>query len=69
VTKEAWRIGTSRNPQRLTPGSTEEEVMPHPADLRFRAAGPGDAHAIAELHADSWQQHYPLADAEPSGGS
>ena len=43
--------------------------MPHPADLRFRAAGPGDAHAIAELHADSWQQHYPLADAEPSGGS
>ncbi|HXL89836.1 MAG TPA: GNAT family N-acetyltransferase [Streptosporangiaceae bacterium] len=26
--------------------------------LRFRAAGPGDAHAIASLHADSWQRHY-----------
>jgi GNAT superfamily N-acetyltransferase len=26
--------------------------------LRFRAAGPGDAHAIAGLHADSWQRHY-----------
>lgn len=28
------------------------------ADLRFRAAGPGDAHAIAGLHADSWRRHY-----------
>lgn len=28
------------------------------ADLRFRAACPGDAHAIARLHADSWQRHY-----------
>jgi GNAT superfamily N-acetyltransferase len=27
-------------------------------DLWFRAAGPGDAHAIAGLHADSWQRHY-----------
>jgi GNAT superfamily N-acetyltransferase len=27
-------------------------------DLRFRAAGPGDADAIAALHADSWQRHY-----------
>jgi GNAT superfamily N-acetyltransferase len=28
------------------------------AGLRFRAAGPGDAQAIAALHADSWQRHY-----------
>jgi len=32
--------------------------MPTPAGLRFRAACPGDAHAIAALHADSWQRHY-----------
>jgi GNAT superfamily N-acetyltransferase len=32
--------------------------MAAPAGLRFRAAGPGDAHAIAALHADSWQRHY-----------
>ena len=32
--------------------------MPAPAGLRFRAAGPGDANAIAGLHADSWQRHY-----------
>lgn len=32
--------------------------MPAPAELRFRAACPGDAHAIARLHADSWQRHY-----------
>ena len=32
--------------------------MPVPAGLRFRAAGPGDAHAIAALHADSWRRHY-----------
>jgi GNAT superfamily N-acetyltransferase len=28
------------------------------AGLRFRAACPGDAHAIAALHAGSWQRHY-----------
>ncbi|MGH3156200.1 MAG: GNAT family N-acetyltransferase [Streptosporangiaceae bacterium] len=28
------------------------------AGLRIRAAGPGDAPAIAALHADSWQRHY-----------
>ncbi len=28
------------------------------AELRFRAACPGDAHAIAGLHAGSWQRHY-----------
>jgi hypothetical protein len=27
-------------------------------DLQFRAAGPGDARAIAGLHADSWRHHY-----------
>jgi GNAT superfamily N-acetyltransferase len=32
--------------------------MPDPADLRFRAARPDDAHVIAGLHADSWQRHY-----------
>ena len=32
--------------------------MPDASGLRFRAACPGDAHAIAGLHADSWQRHY-----------
>ncbi|MGH3406783.1 MAG: GNAT family N-acetyltransferase [Streptosporangiaceae bacterium] len=32
--------------------------MPASAGLRFRAAGPDDAPAIAALHADSWQRHY-----------
>lgn len=34
--------------------------MPMPAStwLRFRAASPGDAQAIAGLHADSWRRHY-----------
>ncbi len=32
--------------------------MPAPAELRFRAARPGDAQAITALHAGSWQQHY-----------
>jgi GNAT superfamily N-acetyltransferase len=27
-------------------------------ELRFRAASPGDANAIAALHADSWRRHY-----------
>jgi ribosomal protein S18 acetylase RimI-like enzyme len=27
-------------------------------DPQFRAAGPGDARAIAGLHADSWRRHY-----------
>ena len=29
-----------------------------PAAPRFRSAGPGDAAAIARLHADSWRRHY-----------
>ena len=32
--------------------------MPAPDELRFRAAGPGDAPSVAALHADSWQRHY-----------
>ncbi len=32
--------------------------MPGPDDLRFRPASPGDAPAVAELHADSWRRHY-----------
>jgi GNAT superfamily N-acetyltransferase len=32
--------------------------MSLPARLRFRTAVPGDAHAIAALHASSWQRHY-----------
>jgi len=32
--------------------------MPVPAGLQFRTASPDDAHAIAALHADSWQRHY-----------
>ncbi len=32
--------------------------MPVPSGLRFRAAGPDDAPAVAALHADSWQRHY-----------
>jgi ribosomal protein S18 acetylase RimI-like enzyme len=30
----------------------------HRLDPQFRAAGPGDARAIAGLHADSWRRHY-----------
>jgi GNAT superfamily N-acetyltransferase len=29
-----------------------------PAEPRFRPAGPGDAAAVARLHADSWRRHY-----------
>jgi GNAT superfamily N-acetyltransferase len=32
--------------------------VPASAELRFRAACPGDAQAIAALHAGSWQRHY-----------
>jgi GNAT superfamily N-acetyltransferase len=35
-----------------------ETFTSDPSGLRFRAAGPGDAHGIAALHADSWQRHY-----------
>jgi GNAT superfamily N-acetyltransferase len=32
--------------------------VPASAELRFREAGPGDAQAVAALHAASWQRHY-----------
>ena len=32
--------------------------MSHSSGPRFRVARPDDAHAIASLHADSWQRHY-----------
>jgi GNAT superfamily N-acetyltransferase len=32
--------------------------VPFQGELRLRMAGPGDARAIAALHADSWQRHY-----------
>lgn len=32
--------------------------MMTPAEVRFRSAEPGDAGAVAALHADSWRQHY-----------
>jgi GNAT superfamily N-acetyltransferase len=32
--------------------------MPASSGPRFRSARPGDAHAIAALHAGSWQRHY-----------
>lgn len=32
--------------------------MTSPEGLRFRAAGAGDAAAVARLHADSWRRHY-----------
>ena len=32
--------------------------MLDPSGVSFRAARPGDARAVAELHADSWQRHY-----------
>jgi len=32
--------------------------VPASAELRFRAACPGDSQAIAALHAGSWQRHY-----------
>jgi len=30
----------------------------HPGEPQFRLAGPADAEAIANLHADSWRRHY-----------
>jgi GNAT superfamily N-acetyltransferase len=32
--------------------------QPAPESVRFRLAGPSDAPAVAELHADSWRRHY-----------
>ena len=43
--------------------------MPMPNGLRFRPAAPGDADAVAELHADSWQRHYRIAFSDAFRGS
>jgi ribosomal protein S18 acetylase RimI-like enzyme len=36
----------------------KEASMPHVAEPQFRLAGPADAEAVANLHADSWRRHY-----------
>jgi ribosomal protein S18 acetylase RimI-like enzyme len=36
----------------------KEDSMAHLAKPQFRFAGPGDAEAVANLHADSWRRHY-----------
>lgn len=33
-------------------------ILAHLEELRFRLAGPADAEAIANLHAESWRRHY-----------
>src|SRR3989441_11331203 len=40
------------------PGSIREDSMAHLEELQFRLAGPDDAEAVANLHADSWRRHY-----------
>jgi GNAT superfamily N-acetyltransferase len=40
------------------PGSMKEESMGRVQALQFRPAGPDDAEAVANLHADSWRRHY-----------
>jgi ribosomal protein S18 acetylase RimI-like enzyme len=36
----------------------KEESMARVQALQFRPAGPDDAEAVANLHADSWRRHY-----------
>jgi ribosomal protein S18 acetylase RimI-like enzyme len=36
----------------------KEDSMEHLAAPQFRLAGPDDAEAVANLHADSWRRHY-----------
>jgi GNAT superfamily N-acetyltransferase len=36
----------------------KEDALTHPEAPRFRLAGPGDAQAVAHLHAQSWRRHY-----------
>ncbi len=40
------------------PGSMKEDPVAPLEALQFRVAGPDDARAAAELHADSWRRHY-----------
>ena len=35
-----------------------EDSIAHLEEPRFRLAGPADAEAVANLHADSWRRHY-----------
>jgi ribosomal protein S18 acetylase RimI-like enzyme len=35
-----------------------EDSIAHPEEPQFRLAGPADAEAVANLHADSWRRHY-----------
>ena len=39
-------------------GIDEGGLLAHLEELRFRLAGPADAEAVANLHADSWRRHY-----------
>jgi ribosomal protein S18 acetylase RimI-like enzyme len=36
----------------------KEDSMAHLEEPQFRLAGPDDAEAVANLHADSWRRHY-----------
>jgi ribosomal protein S18 acetylase RimI-like enzyme len=40
------------------PESMKEDSIAHLEEPRFRLAGPADAEAVANLHADSWRRHY-----------
>src|SRR5213592_3783401 len=40
------------------PGSMKEDSIAHLEEPQFRLAGPADAEAVANLHADSWRRHY-----------
>jgi len=49
MTRRAWRASTGRAPA---------DSVRHDEWLRFRRACPGDAEAVAHLHAASWRRHY-----------
>jgi hypothetical protein len=36
----------------------KEDSIAHLEERQFRLAGPADAEAVANLHADSWRRHY-----------
>src|SRR3989442_13448893 len=40
------------------PGSMREDSTAHLEEPQFRLAGPADAEAVANLHAESWRRHY-----------
>lgn len=35
-----------------------EDPVAHPEMMQFRLAGPADAKAVADLHADSWRRNF-----------